>query len=82
MEAHRFFGPIDGPGPDPATWGCKIGEVDRTKLPSGSDSPMREAVTRAYRELTGEEPQFIFSGWGTELDEPERAVVEDRMPYA
>ena len=62
----------------PRTWYCKIGEgylrVD------GADRPMREAVAAAYRELTGEEPDFIFSGWGAELTESERAVVEDRLP--
>jgi hypothetical protein len=41
---------------------------------------MRQAVEKAYRELTGEDPEFIFSGWGGRLDESERAVVEDRLP--
>lgn len=59
-------------------WQCKIGEVDASKLPSGADLPMRKAIARAYKEITGEDPQFIFSGWGAELTEDERAVVEDR----
>lgn len=37
---------------------------------------MREAVARAYREVTGQEPRFIFSGWGAILADSERAVVE------
>lgn len=61
-------------------WECKIGEVDAARLPRGSDAPMRQAVQRAYRELTGEWPEFTFSGWGGELTEAERAVVEDRVP--
>lgn len=61
-------------------WSCKIGEVGAEKLPLGADGPMREAVGRAYREITGEDPRFIFSGWGAELTEGERAVVEDRLP--
>lgn len=61
-------------------WSCKIGEIDAKKLPSGSDLPMRRAVAIAYKEITGEDPEFIFSGWGAELTEPERAVVEDREP--
>ena len=61
-------------------WSCKIGEVDADKLPHGSDLPMREAVGRAYKEITGEERAFIFSGWGAELTEPERAAVENREP--
>lgn len=66
--------------PDPANWSCQIGEVDRAKLPGGSDLPMRQAVARAYKELTGEEPEYVFSGWGFELPERYRAVVEDRLP--
>lgn len=41
---------------------------------------MREAVARAYREITGRDPDFIFSGWGAELTEGECAVVENRLP--
>jgi hypothetical protein len=63
-----------------AIWFCKIGETDRDKLPDGSDAPMRRAVRDAYVTLTGIEPDFIFSGWGAELLESERAVVEDREP--
>lgn len=60
-------------------WTCKIGgPVD--VLPPGADSPMRNAVESAYREITGNDHQFNFSGWGGCLDECERAVVEDRLP--
>lgn len=61
-------------------WTCKIGECDTDILPNGADAPMRRAVERAYMELTGEEPKFIFSGWGGELTEGERAAHEHRMP--
>lgn len=61
-------------------WFCKIGEVDNSKVPRGADGPMREAVERAYQEITGEESEFLFSGWGAELTEGERAVVENRLP--
>lgn len=60
-------------------WTCKIGETD-AELPPGSDSPMRHAVEAAYEALTGQESEFLFSGWGGELTEGERAVVEDRLP--
>lgn len=59
-------------------WYCKIGES--ASVPDGADFPMREAIERAYKEVTGEEAVFCFSGWGAELTEPERAVVEDRLP--
>lgn len=63
---------------EPKIWSCKIGEA--IPLTKGADLPMREAVARAYEEITGMEPVFIFSGWGAELTESERAVVEDRPP--
>ena len=56
-------------------WDCKIGEVDESLLPDGADWPMRRAVQEAYRQLTGKEPQFTFSGWGGSLTEGEREVV-------
>jgi hypothetical protein len=56
-------------------WECKIGEVDREKLPKGSDLPMRKAVENAYHELTGEWSDYIFSGWDAELDEGEKSFL-------
>ena len=55
-------------------WSCKIGETG--ELPAGADAPMREAVAEVYKKLTGKEPDFIFSGWGDELTDMEREVVE------
>lgn len=47
-------------------WYCKIGECTEEELHDrfgrGMDSPMRAAVEQAYREITGKEPNFIFSG--------------------
>lgn len=56
-------------------WSCKIGVAD--SLTEGADRPMRQAVADAYRKLTGKNADFIFSGWGAELDEHEREVVEE-----
>ena len=61
-------------------WQCKIGEIEELPNMNGPDYPMRRAVAQVYRELTGQEPKFIFSDWGAELSEPERAVVEGRLP--
>jgi hypothetical protein len=74
--------------PDPDyehdVWSCKVGETTRATLEEnyggGADSPMRGAVARAFFELTGKQPDFIFSGWGRRLTEGERAVVENREP--
>lgn len=67
-------------------WTCKIGECDDDDLrpPDGKgcgpDGPMRQAIRRAYREVTGKEARFLFSHWTGELTEDERAVVEEREP--
>lgn len=66
--------------PSEKIWTCKIGGF-AAQLPRGADAPMRAAVARAFREITGAEPDFCFSGWGGDLTEPERAVVEDREPF-
>jgi hypothetical protein len=56
-------------------WECKIGG-SAAHLPNGADYPMRRAIERAYREITGEDPEFIFSGWGAQLTESQEAVVD------
>lgn len=56
-------------------WTCKIGWAHRDHLPSGSDGPMRAAVARAFKELTGYDDDFIFSGWGGTLTMVETAIV-------
>lgn len=62
-------------------WYCKIGEVEELlRTAHGADGTMREAAAEAYLKVTGRVPRFIFSGWGAELEEHERAVVEDREP--
>ena len=61
-------------------WECKIGEEH--DVPYGADFPMRQAVKDAYFKLTGREPEFCFSGWGAELDEVERQVVENKQKEA
>lgn len=58
-------------------WKCKIGRIDDPAVPDGADIPMREAVARAYKEITGKDAGFIFSGWGAELDKIELEVVAD-----
>ncbi len=57
-------------------WSCKIGEADNDDLPSGADGPMREAVAKAYRELTGHDADFCFSGWNGALTRAERDVAD------
>lgn len=72
----------DAPTLDPTSWTCTIGECPRDALPHGSDAPMRSAVARAYEDLTGYPPEFIFSGWNAHITESQRAIIEDRLPRA
>jgi len=53
-------------------WHCKIGEVDTDLVPIGGDNPMRIAIKKAYKNITGRECEFCFSGWGAELTKSER----------
>jgi hypothetical protein len=55
-------------------WQCKVGFAI-SKSNSASDTNMRLAVTKAFMELTGHTPDFIFSGWGGKLDEAEKRIV-------
>lgn len=57
-------------------WSCKIGDTPNDSLPAGADQPMRRAVEKAYKELTGREPRFLFSGWGDELTEDEKQALD------
>ena len=61
-------------------WTCKIGGKFLGELPHGADFPMRVAIQKAYKEITGFYPDFLFSGWGGELTEPEREAIKDRQP--
>jgi len=56
-------------------WSCKIGNVEDFDIPPGSDLPMRSAVERAFKELTGKEAHFNFSGWGDQLTADEIKIV-------
>lgn len=58
-------------------WQCKIGNVAGVEVPKGGDSPMREAVRRAFIEVTGEEPEAIFSGWGATFTPEQKAVIRN-----
>lgn len=63
---------------DGAIWDCKIGIAPGTsvRLPGGADEPMREAVERAYKDVTGLDAEFCFSGWGADLTDDETKVLK------
>lgn len=62
---------------DGSTWECKVGIAPGTPvtLPGGGDLPMRNAVEAAFLQVTGQEPEYCFSGWGAELTEGEKEVL-------
>ena len=62
---------------DGSTWECKVGIAPGTpvSLPGGGDLPMRTAIEAAFLQVTGQEPEYCFSGWGAELDEAEKSVL-------
>jgi hypothetical protein len=61
-------------------WDCKIGVKGQVEIPHGADFPMRRAVEAEFKKITGQNPDYIFSGWGSTLGESELAVVENRAP--
>jgi hypothetical protein len=61
-------------------WDCQIGVIGDLVLPPGADFPMREAILKAFKELTGRDAEFIFSGWGAKLTDVQRQIVETEGP--
>lgn len=56
-------------------WWCRIGPIERKKVPFGGDFPMRQAAQAAFRQTTGEWPKWCSSGWGMSEEEA-RATSE------
>lgn len=62
-------------------WECKIGFPEGVEIPPGADSPMREAVQKAFKELTGLDCSNLFSGWGAKFTPAELHVIDpDKYP--
>jgi len=45
-------------------WFCKIGPIDRNKVPFGGDWPLRRAVEDKFIEMFGKQAERCSSGWG------------------
>ena len=56
-------------------WTCSIGPARASEVPFDGDLPMRLAVQRAYKELTGRDAEFTFSGWGGEFSQAEQEYI-------
>lgn len=57
-------------------WYCKIGEARPPETMEAADLPMREAVKTIFKAVTGEEPEYCFSGWYGELTEEEQLAID------
>ncbi len=54
-------------------WMCIVGPTDADNLGNGADAPMRNAVEKAFEELTEHQVHQCTSGWG--LTEDRKAKV-------
>jgi len=50
-------------------WYCCIGPAERSKLPWGSDGPLRAAVCDAFQRVTKHGDLSCASGWGVTADQ-------------
>jgi hypothetical protein len=67
------------PKDQPRMWSCHIGYAKDLEL--GADSPMRNAVQKAFLELTGHEPEFISSGWAGRLSNLVKAFGSSEFKF-
>jgi hypothetical protein len=49
-------------------WVCQIGPIDRTKVPFGGDSPLRQAVKNTWESMFDDTEYMCSSGWGTDQE--------------
>lgn len=56
----------------PEYWFCIIGPFDRNKLHLGADFPLRDAVQKAYVNMTKDVDFVCSSGWGMNPEKYEK----------
>ena len=56
-------------------WECRLVVPENTVLPDGFDLPLRVAVVRVL-EIYDMDIVALFSGWGYEVTDVERRVIE------
>lgn len=67
--------------PKSKVWFCKIGCTEEVSIPKGADAPMRAAIRKAFKEITGQDCEAIFSGWDQEFSPAELHVIDpDKYP--
>lgn len=45
-------------------WYCKIGPINKNKIPYGGDYPLRSVVKTKFIEMFGDQAERCASGWG------------------
>lgn len=67
----RTQGPI-------TSFDLKIGVRGFAEVPDGGDYPMRQALQAAFKTVTGEWGDFLYSGWNASLTENELKQLESQ----
>lgn len=58
-------------------WECAVGGRSPVIVPNGGDFPMRQAVEKAFFDLTGQNPEMCYSGWGRKFTDKVSPAVQD-----
>ena len=61
-------------------WFCKIGPIDRSKVPFGGDYPLRSVVEDQFINMFGEQAKTCGSGWGLKEEMKTRLDIISLLP--
>jgi hypothetical protein len=61
-------------------WFCKIGPIERYRIPNGGDGPLRSAVEDKFIEMFGEQAKICGSGWGLTEEMKTRLDIISFLP--
>lgn len=78
MTAEQEFTDTERKGGTRYVWECAIGGRKPIIIPPGGDLPMRNAVEAAFREVTGQDAEWTYSGWGRKFTEKAMKLAPQR----
>jgi hypothetical protein len=61
-------------------WFCKIGPINRSKIPNGGDYPLRSVVENKFIDMFGEQAKTCGSGWGLKEEMKTRLDIISFLP--
>lgn len=61
-------------------WFCEIGPIDRNKVFSGGDYPLRLAVQKKFMEMFNKQAETCSSGWGLTKEMKTRLDIISFLP--